>query len=128
MRRGMQFGISVAVFFVVIMCGGGGGGTSSGCGSETPTSPPAGSASLSGVVTSAVPPNGVIAGATVQVFPTGTTSIFGSTSANGSYFFSGLPAGSARVEARATGFRDFSTQVPLNSGANTLNIALTPNP
>lgn len=126
MRRGMQFGIAVAVFFVVIMCGG--GGSSSGCGSETPTSTPLGNATLNGIVTSSVPPNGPIAGATVQVFPTGTTSILTATSANGSFSLPGLPAGSVRVEARAPGFRDFSVQLTLNPGTNTVNIGLIPNP
>lgn len=126
MRRGAQFAILVGTFFILIMCSGG-GGTSSGCGSGSPTSPTPATAFINGSVTNSLT-NQPVAGATVLVSATSTATISLTTTASGTFALSGIGSGPARIEAKAAGYRDFSTQVTLNSGGNTVNIQLIPSP
>jgi hypothetical protein len=119
----MLFGVGLAVFFVVVL----GAGAGIGCG-VSPTSSSSGFVVLSGVITSSVAPNAPIAGASVTITATGLPAVTVTTSPTGAYSLSGLTTGTARVELRAAGFQDRSTQVSLKEGANTLNLSMTPNP
>ena len=88
------------------------------CGDGSPT-PPAPSATVSGVVTAASGP--VVEGATVKVGTAAAT-----TGADGRFELQNVPAGSATIIASAPDFNSWSQNVILAEGSNTHDVVLTP--
>jgi|GEM_PF-5826516 len=84
---------------------------------DIPLSPSSGTALLSGTVTNGT--SSAVSGVVVTVQGKSATS-----ATDGSYLITGLVPGSAVVTAVESGFQNFQKSVTLNSGSNSLDIAL----
>ena len=106
----------------------GGAGINFGCSwAGSPTEPPIPLASVTGKVTHIL--TGVIVtSGTVTITPNGAPAVQVPISATGFYTAGALPIGPARIQASATGFAAYSVNVTLDTGTNTHDIRLVPNP
>ena len=120
--RSIRHAILLAGFLVVTL---GGIGFGVGCSGNIPGEGPIPLAVVSGRVTHVL--TGVPLAGVVTITPSGAPPVEVAVAANGTYTRGALSVGPARIEARATGFRDYSANVTLNTGNNTHDIQLIPN-